>query len=146
MSGMRRVDGNFVSKSKYGQKPKVEEEEINLEQGLEEETGKIHENKTDLNTNICNNIDNNTLDDKPTYDCNKFENLHIDGTIKTEEGKNEEEIKIDQNEVMNSMKELEEFASQSSRDDSQLSSVNEGNINIFSFLLLFFCLFVRKNI
>jgi len=124
---MRRVDGNQVSKSRYSQKKKeeeAEEEEIDFAQEeIYEEAEKPDCPVNKDNTHI------KIIEENVTKENNHFENLKIDENIISnfivnEEGKNEAEIKINQNELINAMKELEDN-SNSGRDDSQVS-VNEG--------------------
>ena len=111
MSGMRRVDGTFSSKSKYIQQQEITEELLDLEQDLlDEEIIKVQEEK---------NIENKTEIKKE-----KFVN---EEKIPEEEGKNEEEIKINQNEFYEVLKELEDINSDSNQDDEH-SSQNEGII------------------
>lgn len=134
---MRRVGGNQVSKSKYAQK-KEEEDEEEIDFAQEDLYGETE--KPDTATSNTKNL--NIVEENVTNENNQFEKLNIDENIinnllANEEGKNEEEIKINQNELVNAMRELEDV-SNSSRDDSQIS-VNEGNLIILniSFLVFF---------
>jgi hypothetical protein len=135
MSGMRRVDGNFKSKSKYAQK--IEEEEINFqEEDLYEESEKTKDFDSEKKTKLQENY----LEDKVIPNENThFEKLKIEEIIynnnltNPEENKNQE-IKINHSDIARHIKELED-ATCSSRDDSQVS-INEGKYIYVLFFLI----------
>jgi len=141
MSGVRRDDGIHKSKSKYAQKYEQDEEEEEIDF---DKDNLFEENENTENSIIKNESKTNIDESNVTNENNHFEKLKIEENIiynllAVGDGKTQEEIKINQNELVNALRELDDV-SNSSRD-SQIS-VNEGKsiVKIFCRLLSQFCL------
>jgi len=135
MSGIRRVDCKLITHTKTSDKKLNQDEEINfqIDEIFSQKGGSKDLNFKEILTDKIEK-------ENATKGISKFSLLNLEElnnhVFFTEEGKNTEEIKINEVEVIRCIKELEE-ASHSSIDDSQKSK-NQGNIILIFFNLLFF--------